>query len=127
MKLDRIDPSGDAAKGYGNVPFARTEFTAKSTLAYFNLDLATTRGYGLGDNAEKLLIALALFKILQFLETGLRLRTACDFEFKTLRVTRPKDMDLSKFTELLTELKKNLPSLISACDFGKQPMQITGK
>jgi CRISPR-associated protein Csb1 len=127
VKLDRVDPTGDAAKGFGNVPFSRTEFTAKRTVAYFNLDLATLRGYGLGEAAEKLLTGLALFKVLQFLETGLRLRTACDFEVKTLRVTRPTGVDLSQRRELLGELKQDLPPLIASCCFGEQPLKLTGK
>ena len=90
VKLDRVDPSGDAKGGYGNVPYARTEFTAKKIVAYFNLDLATMRGYGLGEDNEKLLVALSLFKFLQLLKTGLRLRTACDLEAKDLQATRLK-------------------------------------
>lgn len=129
VKLDRVDPSGDTAKGFGNVPFSRTEFTAKRTVAYFNLDLATLRGYGLGEAAEKLLIALALFKVLQFLATGLRLRTACDFEVKDkgLKVTRPAGLDLSEHAALLAELKAALPGLIAACNFGQQPLKLTSK
>jgi CRISPR-associated protein Csb1 len=127
VKLDRVDPTGDTAKGFGNVPFARTEFTAKRTVAYFNLDLATMRGYGLGPAAENLLVALALFKILRLLETGLRLRTACDFEVKTLRATRPAGIDLTKREELLADLTKAMPSLIAECGFGEQPLKLNGK
>lgn len=127
VKLDRVDPSGDAAKGFGNVPYARTEFTAKRKVAYFNLDLATMRGYGLGEAAEKLLIALALFKILRLMETGLRLRTACDFEVKSLLATRPAGIDLAKRDELLTELSQAMPSLIAECGFGDQPLKLISK
>jgi CRISPR-associated protein Csb1 len=129
VKLDRVAPSveGGAKEGYGNVPYSRTEFTAKRTVAYFNLDLATMRGYGLGEAAENLLVALALFKILRFLETGLRLRTACDFEVKTLRATRPAGIDLAKREELLTDLTKAMPSLIAECGFGEQPLKLNGK
>lgn len=134
-KLDRFDPRGSAGEdgtkgsdeGRGNIIYSRTEFTAKRTVAYFNLDLATMRGYGLGEAAEKLLVALALFKVLQFLETGLRLRTACDFEVKALRATRPASLDLSQREELLAELKQSLPSLIAACGFGDQPLKLVGK
>ncbi len=127
VKLDRVDPTGDAAKGFGNVPFARTEFTAQRTVAYFNLDLATMRGYGLGEAAENLLVALALFKILRLLETGLRLRTACDFEVKALRATRPAGIDLSQRDELLAELIKAMLSLIAECGFSEQPLKLNGK
>lgn len=111
VKNDRVDPSGKAFglganKGTGNVPFPRTEFTAERITAYFNLDLALLRGYGLPDVANNLLIALALFKIRRFLSTGLRLRTACDLEpvNRGLRVTRPTDgFEIPKADELLKE------------------------
>lgn len=96
VKNDRVDPVGakfgGAAKGFGNVPFARTEYTAKEITAYFSIDSALLRSYGLGSDAEHLLVALALWKIRRFLETGGRLRTACDLEaLDDLKVTRPSD------------------------------------
>ena len=127
VKFDVVDPKGDAAKGFGNVPFARTEFVAEKTTAFFNLDLATMRGYGLGEAAEKLLIALSLFKILRFLNDGLRLRTACDFDLENLKVTRPKNLSIDDSDALLTEIENALPNLIKACDFGEQPLQLEGK
>lgn len=127
VKLDAVDPKGDAAKGFGNVPFARTEFVAEKTCAFFNLDLATMRGYGLGENAEKLLIALSLFKILHFLNNGLRLRTACDFEVENLKITRPKNLSLDDVDALLTNIESQLPQLILACNFGAQPLRLQGK
>jgi len=109
VKNDRVDPSGDTKQGFGNVPFHRTEFVAKEIKAYFNLDLALLRGYGLGENATKLLIALSLFKIQRFLSTGLRLRTACDLEVDgELVVTRPKDFAVSKESELLKECTQGI-------------------
>ena len=86
----RTEEGANAETGYGTLPFHRTEFTAKTITAYFNLDLAQLRGYGLGDDAQTFLIALALFKIHRFLKTGLRLRTACDFDLAgNLEVKRP--------------------------------------
>lgn len=129
VKLDRVKPSveGGAKEGYGNVPFARTEFAAKRIVAYFNLDLAALRGYGLDENAEKLIIALALYKMLRLLDEGMRLRTACDFDVKSLTVTRPaNDVDLSKHAELLGELETALPQMIQACKFGNQPLSLQG-
>jgi CRISPR-associated protein Csb1 len=79
VKNDHVDPSGDTQRGFGNVPFARTEFTGPLT-AFFNLDLAMLRGYRLGESAGRFLYALAVFKIRRFLTHGLRLRTACDLE-----------------------------------------------
>jgi CRISPR-associated protein Csb1 len=77
VKNDHVDPSGDTKKGFGNVPFPRTEFTGPLK-AFFNFDLAMLRGYRLGAAAERFLFALALYKIRRFLTHGLRLRTACD-------------------------------------------------
>jgi CRISPR-associated protein Csb1 len=113
VKNDRVDPSGDTAKGFGNVPFHRTEFVAAITKAYFNLDLALLRGYGLSEDAQKLLIALSLLKIRRFVSTGLRLRTACDLEPKGdgLKSTRPAKFSIPDETMLLDECK----NLIAAC------------
>lgn len=94
VKNDIVDPTGDTSKGFGNVPFAREEYTAPTITAYFNLDLAQIRGFGLSDNVERMLIAISLYKIRRFLEEGLRLRTACDLEFEEIRVTRPDGFQL---------------------------------
>jgi CRISPR-associated protein Csb1 len=133
-KLDRIDPKGSADEegtkgsdeGRGNIIYARTEYAAKRIVAYFNLDLATLRGYGLGENAEKLIVALALYKMLRLLNEGMRLRTACDFDMKDgLTVTRPSaGVDLSNHAELLSELEAALPPMIQACEFGNQPLTV---
>ena len=53
VKFDRALPKPsiagvDAAGGYGNVPFHRTEFTAKSITAYFSLDLRRFAATGWG-------------------------------------------------------------------------------
>src|SRR5690606_15709330 len=63
VKNDSVNPSGDTAKGFGNVPFPRDEFVSAEINAYFNLDLAQLRGYGLGYDVYTLLVALALYKI----------------------------------------------------------------
>jgi CRISPR-associated protein Csb1 len=86
VKNDALDPTGKIIQAkksvekavYGNVPYPRVEYTAGRIVAYFNLDLALIRGYGLPQEAERLVIALAMFKIKRFLSAGLRLRTACD-------------------------------------------------
>lgn len=98
--------------GEGNVPFPRTEFVARQIKAYFNLDLALLRGYGLAENATKLLIALCLFKIRRFLSTGLRLRTACDLEVDgQLTVGRPAQFTVPDDSTLLSECT----TLIAEC------------
>jgi CRISPR-associated protein Csb1 len=67
-----------AAEGYGNVPFHRDEFTAKTINLFANIDLAQIRGYGLEEKQTNVLILLALFKLSALVEGNLRLRTACD-------------------------------------------------
>lgn len=104
VKNDHVNPSGDTARGFGNVPFARSEFTAPKINGYFNLDLTQIRGCGLGEAAEQLLIALALFKIRAFLDFGLRLRTACDLECQALTVTRPNGFAVPERAALESEL-----------------------
>jgi CRISPR-associated protein Csb1 len=114
VKNDSVDPSGDTAKGFGNVPFSREEYTGSIT-AFFNLDLALIRGFGLGPEVEELLVALALFKIQRFLRDGLRLRTACDLEIADgLNVQRPSGFSVPP----LEALEKELPALIKAASKG---------
>jgi CRISPR-associated protein Csb1 len=115
VKNDAVNPSGDTAKGFGNVPFHREEFTGNIT-AFFNLDLALIRGFGLGADVEALLIAISLFKIQRFLREGLRLRTACDLDLDgNLIVQRPTGFTVPS----LDELEKALPGLIAKVFGGK--------
>lgn len=109
----RMTETGNAETGYGTIPFHRTEYTAKTITAYFNLDLALLRGYGLDGNATNLLIALSLFKMRRFLSTGLRLRTACDLDCKDkcLKVSRPEGFIIPDEQALLTECTR----LIEVC------------
>jgi CRISPR-associated protein Csb1 len=108
VKNDTVNPKGDTAKGFGNVPFSRDEFVSPQLSAYFNLDLAQLRGYGLGDKVYQLLVVLALYKICAFLETGLRLRTACDLECIGIGIKRPQGFELPA----MGELEAALPGLI---------------
>ncbi|MBD9360538.1 type I-G CRISPR-associated RAMP protein Csb1/Cas7g [Methylomonas fluvii] len=110
VKNDHVNPSGDTAKGFGNVPYSRSDYTAPKITAYFNIDLAQIRGFGLGDAVEQLLIALALYKIRAVLDFGLRLRTACDLDVKKLTVTRPTAWELPE----RNTLEAALPGLIAA-------------
>ncbi len=129
VKLDRVAPSveGGAKEGFGNVPFSRTEFTARKLTAFFNFDLATLRGYGLGEHANRLLVALAIFKLLKVLDGGLRLRTACDLEAAAITIKRPAGAKLEA-SPLLAEIEAALPQLIAACEFGADAVtQLRGK
>lgn len=108
VKINRVEPT--LTEGEGNVLYSRDEYTGKLT-AYFNLDLAQIRAFGLGENVEKLLIALALFKIQKFLDVGLRLRTACDLTLDGAPiVTRPEKYPLPSSENL----KNDLPSFIKS-------------
>lgn len=129
VKVDRVQPSsnekdpetgekvppkyGKADEGYGNVPYPRDEYTGAIT-AYFNLDLSLIAGFQLSSNARELLVALSLFKIHRLLDTGLRLRTACDLELKEggLRVKRPKADFEWPTSEAVT---KRLEDLLKKC------------
>lgn len=123
VKNDSVNPSGDTAKGFGNVPFSREEFVSAEIDAYFNLDLAQLRGYGFSEPVYRLLVALALFKIRGFLEEGLRLRTACDLQCESIDVQRPQGFDLPDWSTLQAEL----PGLIQAArtEAGFQPVTVT--
>lgn len=126
VKNDSVNPSGDTSKGFGNVPFSRDEFVSPAINAYFNLDLAQLRGYGLSEAVYTLLVALALYKIRAFLEYGLRLRTACDLECNGIEIQRPTDFELPS----LSDLVQALPGLIDAAkpdaQFKVTPVTYTG-
>ena len=114
VKFDRVFPEKDAQRGissdhgFTNVPFPRTEFVAEQITAYFNVDLALVRSYGLGRDPERLLTALALWKVRRFIEVGLRLRTACDLECKGLRCTRPDGAEVHGLAELEEEVQASI-------------------
>lgn len=114
----KVAPSGGVKHGLeptktggeGNVPFPRDEYVASNITAYFNLDLSQLRGLGLGDAVERLLVLLSLYKIRRFLETGLRLRTACDLELDAMEVTRPDGFVVPE----VDALEDDLPEAIAA-------------
>jgi len=119
VKNDTVDPKGDTAKGFGNVPFARDEWTAAHITAFFNVDLRQIRAYGLGADVERLLILLALFKIQRFLREGLRLRTACDLDVVETRMTRPTGFRIPALDEIEGELPELIERIGSQGLFGK--------
>lgn len=124
VKFDRALPKPkvagvDAKGGYGNVPFHRTEFTAKAITAYFSLDLSQIRGYGLSADATSLLQVLALWKVRKFLDSNMRLRSACELELAEGEKSivgkvgkKAEPFHLPGADELATELKK----LIEKCE-----------
>lgn len=106
VKNDHVNPSGDTAAGFGNVPFARDEFTADTITLYVNLDLAQIRGYGLGADVERLLCLLALYKLRRLVNGSLRLRTACDLAVisPTIAATSPAGFALPEESALAADL-----------------------
>jgi len=105
VKNDHVHPdkvAGDSKNLYGNIIFTREEFTAEKITLFVNLDLAQIRGYGLGADAENLLVLLALFKLRVLLDGDLRLRTACNLEVKdqTIIATKPAGFALPSAVDL---------------------------
>ena len=120
VKNDSVNPGGETAKGFGNVPFARDEWVAEKITAYFNIDLRQIRAFGLDAAVERLLILLALFKIRKFLLEGLRLRTACDLDVsRPVRVTRPVGFELPNLDRLEDELRGLIQDIMSRGLFGE--------
>jgi CRISPR-associated protein Csb1 len=125
VKNDRVDPSGDTAKGFGNVPFARDEYVAPRITAYFNVDLAQIRAFGMGAEVEQMLVALALFKIGRFLEHGLRLRTACDLMLDGApEVTGPVGFAFPATREIEAELPGLISAVAQAGHFNDPPVTV---
>jgi CRISPR-associated protein Csb1 len=119
VKNNPIDPTGTLrAKNYdkdvyGNVPYQRVEYTADKIKAYFNLDVGLLRSYTVNNgNAFEMLVSLALYKILTFLEDGTRLRTACDLKLQgPLTIKEPEGFIMPERTSVLSLLKEK----IAAC------------
>ncbi len=120
VKNDHVNPQGDTKNGFGNVPFARDEYTARDITLYVNIDLAQIRGFGLGDSVERMLTVLALYKLRALLDAGLRLRTACDLTAtqRTISATMPQGFTLPS----LIDIQSDLRDAIDAC---KDRMQVT--
>ena len=124
VKNDIVNPKGDTAKGFGNVPFTRDEWTAKNITAYFNLDIRQIRSFNLGDDVVNFLIGFALFKIASFLNEGLRLRTACDLELVNLDIKHPESFKMPTMDEISGEMP-NLISKVASQDNFNDPSTTT--
>lgn len=114
VKNDHVNPSGVTKDGFGNVPFARDEFTADSIQFHVNIDLGQIRGFALAQPAQRLLVLLALHRVRKLLDGDLRLRTACDLEplrRDAIVATRPEKFELPT----LSELEAALPVFIGEC------------
>lgn len=115
VKADRVTISakelGGSEEGFGNIVFSRTEYVARSITAYFNVDLAQIRSLRLDGIGSQLVTLLSLFKIRAFLDSPMRLRTACDLEVADGSwKMRPSGFELPS----LEELEQALPKVIAA-------------
>ncbi|MFN0241508.1 MAG: type I-U CRISPR-associated RAMP protein Csb1/Cas7u [Planctomycetota bacterium] len=116
VKNDHVNPAGDTKKGFGNVPFARDEFTADKIVLHINFDLAQVRGYGLGADVERMLVLLGLYRLRKLIDGDLRLRTACDLVPVTRapKATRPDDFVLPGLPDLEADLRDSIDKNKSA-------------
>ena len=70
-----------------------------------------------------MLITLALWKIRRFLDTGLRLRTACDLELaEGLKVTRPKGFEMPSLADLDNAIREEINACVQAGLFADPPV-----
>lgn len=123
VKNDRVQPGKDedtgksAKEGFGNLPFPRDEYTAEKITLYASLDLAQIRGYRLDEDATKLLILLSLFKLRAFVESPMRLRTACSFERKDKSASGSKNVtgfELPPLADVTSDLKELIKKTTNA-------------
>lgn len=123
VKRDMVNneaKDGATAEGYGTVPHHRVEYTAENITAYFTIDLAQFRSYGLSEPATALLEALAEFEIASLLDTGLRLRTRCDLVVKEVTGERPDAADAAKrITALAAQCSDELGSITTVTWSGR--------
>lgn len=115
VKNDAVNPSGDTGKGFGNVPFSRDEYSAEKIYLYVNLDLTQLRGLRLAEQVVEMLILLSLYKLSAFINRGMRLRTACDFELVNSQVTsRDGQFHLPELSDIEHDLRKAIANCQSS-------------
>ena len=125
-KNDIVNPSGGsegAKQGYGNIIYGKTDFTAGEIIAYFMIDLEQLRSYALKPHKKDFLLTLALWKVRRFLRDSIRLRTSCNLELVDITVTRPESACIPE----LSNLVKELPKLIRACEFPESLTVVANK
>lgn len=124
--------TGGTAEGYGSVPFHRTEWTAAELTASFSLDRQQLRSYGLGEAAAALLESLALWEVRSLLDSGLRLRTACDLMPLAESIVDQAGRELPSDAELEADVRSGIaacgaqlgtggPTEVRWADTGKRP------
>lgn len=112
---------GATAEGYGTVPHHRVEYTAGKITAFFTVDRDQMRSYGLSEPATALLEALAEFEIANLLDSGLRLRTACDLTVREVRGERPDVEDAARrIAKLADECSSELGAVTEVTWSGRE-------
>ncbi|WP_208027235.1 type I-G CRISPR-associated RAMP protein Csb1/Cas7g [Rhabdothermincola sediminis] len=118
VKFDQVSNKlrepGKTAEGYGTVPHHRVEYTARSILLRWSLDLGQLRSYRLSDAATELLKMVAYWELASLLERGLRLRTFCDFDVSTDPVVDEAGEPLGEpgqYAEQISQLVAGTPEL----------------
>ena len=114
---------GDSSSGYGTIPFPRTEFTAASITASFVIDLAQIASYGLSAPATALLETVARWEIRSLLDSGLRLRTACDLVPLGDSIVDRAGMPLASREELHAEVRRLVPECVDLVGAGA-PLEV---
>ncbi|MEU8263221.1 type I-U CRISPR-associated RAMP protein Csb1/Cas7u [Micromonospora sp. NPDC048999] len=111
---------GATAEGYGTVPHHRVEYTAGRITAYFSIDHAQLRSYGLSEAGTALLTALIDFEIGSLLDGGLRLRTACDLDVVAVLGERPDAVEAAdRVAKLIGECGDELAPITTATWTGR--------
>jgi CRISPR-associated protein Csb1 len=113
-----IGDTGGSTEGYGSIPYHRTEWTAAQITASFAIDLAQFASYGLGDPATALLTALARWEIRALLDSGLRLRTACDLAPTATEVPDSSGQPLPSLPTLDADIRRLVAECADLLDGG---------
>jgi CRISPR-associated protein Csb1 len=97
------------------------EYTASTIKAFFAIDRAQLRSYGLSEPATALLEAIIDFEIGTLLDEGLRLRTACDLDVVTIeKGERPSAAEAaSRIATLTSQCKAELGPVTTVTWLGK--------
>lgn len=111
---NRVKEGAGTAEGYGTVPHHRTEYTARKVVLRYSLDRGQLRSYRLSEEATALLEAMAGWQLAALLESGLRLRTACDFDVIEDGVVDDTGEPLAPakvYAEQIADLRSSCPEL----------------
>lgn len=115
IKFDHVDPKGEAEAGKGHIPYSRRAYVSPEIFLAFSIDLVQLRRYRLSELATGFLHDLSLYKLRLFLEEGLRLRAACDFEVVG------EEPDLPSRKALAGKLSKSIEKLQKSGEFAGAP------